>query len=105
MLDGRPIEMAVLSKPNNVWVASASADDQEAEQFFASIEDSIGAHCYDLSKGDEVVAPPPPLREAILGRRALPIPAAIHRRPSPHRQTRNHVNLLAIGDPAVIFTP
>ncbi len=27
MLGGRPIEMAVLSKPNNVWVASASAND------------------------------------------------------------------------------
>jgi hypothetical protein len=89
MLDGRPIEMAVLSKPNNVWVASASAVDQETEQFIARIEDRIGAHCYDLSKGDETVAPPPPLGEAILGRRALPIPAAIHRRPSPHRQTKS----------------
>ena len=42
MLDGPPIKMAVLSKPNNVWVASESADDQEAGQFIASIEDRIG---------------------------------------------------------------
>jgi len=52
MLDGPPIKMAVLSKPNNVWVASESADDQEAGQFIASIEDRIGARFSDISKGD-----------------------------------------------------
>jgi hypothetical protein len=66
MLDGPPIKMAVLSKPNNVWVASESADDQEAGQFIASIEDRIGARFSDISKGDEAVAPPPPLPDSHL---------------------------------------
>ena len=66
MLDGPPIKMAVLSKPNNVWVASESADDQEAGQFIASMEDRIGARFSDISKGDEAVAPPPPLPDSHL---------------------------------------
>ncbi len=56
MLDGPPIKMAILSKPNNAWVASESTDDQEAGQFIASIEDRIGARFSDISKGDEAVA-------------------------------------------------
>ena len=66
MLDGPPIKMAVLSKPNNVWVVSESADDQEAGQFIARIEDRIGARFSDVSKGDEAVAPPPPLPDSDL---------------------------------------
>ena len=89
MLDGPPIKMAVLSKPNNAWVASESTDDQEAGQFIASIEDRIGARFSDISKGDEAVAHHLRSRIAILGCRVLPIPAQIHRRPSPHRQTKS----------------
>ena len=33
------------------------------------------------------------------------ISAEIHRRPALHRQTRNHVNLITIADPAVILAP
>ena len=66
MLDGPPIKMAVFSKPNNVWVVSESADDQEAGQFIASIEDRICARFSDISKGDEAVAPPPPLPDSHL---------------------------------------
>ena len=66
MLDGPPIKMAVLSKPNNAWVASESTDDQEAGHFIASIEDRIGARFSDISKGDEAVAPPPPLPDSHL---------------------------------------
>jgi hypothetical protein len=54
MLDRPPIKMAVLSKPNNVWVASESADDQEAGQFITCIEDRIGARFSDISKRDEL---------------------------------------------------
>ncbi len=66
MLDGPPIKMAILSKPNNAWVASESADDQEAGHFIASIEDRIGARFSDISKSDEAVAPPPPLPDSHL---------------------------------------
>jgi hypothetical protein len=36
---------------------------------------------------------------------SLPISAEIHRLPALHRHTRSHVNLRAIADSAMVFTP
>ena len=66
MLDGPPIKMAVLSKPNNAWVASESADDQEAGHFIASIEDRIGARFSTFQRVMMLSAPPPPLPDSHL---------------------------------------
>ena len=56
---GLPIKMAVLSKTNNVWIASESADSQEAEQFIAGIEDKIGAQFSDTGNEPTIMTPPP----------------------------------------------
>jgi hypothetical protein len=37
--------------------------------------------------------------------RLLPQPMSPDPRPALHCQTRNHVNLIAIADPAMIFAP
>src|SRR5437660_7621267 len=36
---------------------------------------------------------------------SLPISAEIHRRPALHCQTGNHMNLIAIANPAMVFAP
>lgn len=57
-LVGPPIRIAILSKRDNSWAAFEPAEDQEAEQYIASLEDRIGARFSDSV--DEAAAPVPP---------------------------------------------
>jgi hypothetical protein len=56
---GPPIRMAVLSKRDNAWAAFESAEDQEAEQYIASLEERIGAPFSDIGDEPTITTPPP----------------------------------------------
>ena len=87
MLDGPPIKMAVLSKPNNVWSHLRMRTIKKQGNLSQVLR--IKSARASLTVQRVMRVSPHHLWIAILGRRALPIPAEIHRRPSPHRQTKS----------------